>query len=417
MSFLRSPWGRGLVLAYIVIWVVLAAYFIPRTTPEMVFQHDAASYHEGAVNLAQSMFYSVDGVNPFFEREPGMSFFLSIVYSIFGIGSIFGIYFTQGVLFLIAVIVFMRELTRIVTPRAAYITAGLLLLFPATFHTILSPNRENFSLILFLFFCTSLLGFIRLPSLLRAIGTGLILGCLVLTYVPFLFLSIFLLPLLWLHKLPKVNMAVFAIIPICFALLWVGRNALQGEPHHLVGPVRPTMMWVARGEQAEKITGTMPFRCLWSEYISRNWEGVPNECSVMYFLHVYWPDDLPRGDEDALASAGQHQILRHLPGYLWFSVFEVLELHLPFVNGWGRIYNIFAAAGTVILYVGCLCALPILFSRKLLVFLAFILYSTLVFSLTDATPRYLMVTIFAYAVIAGVGYDRLLARLWNRSAS
>ena len=131
-----------------------------------------------------------------------------------------------------------------------------------------------------------------------------------------------------------------------------------------------------------------------------------------------WPTGFHGTPDDILAGVtGQQKILAHLPNFLWFSVFEVLELHLPYVDGWGRDYNILAAAATVILYIGCLAACVSLMRRRSrwkrdYALLAVILvYTVLVFVLTDATPRYLMPVIFCYAAFAGIGYDRLLTLL------
>jgi hypothetical protein len=115
-------------------------------------------------------------------------------------------------------------------------------------------------------------------------------------------------------------------------------------------------------------------------------------------------------ERKAIARAGAENILRNFPHYLWFSLFEILELHLPFVNGWGFAYNALAALSMVILYGGLLFSLPRIFRREYGIFIAFILYSMLIYTATDATPRYLLPIVFCYSVFAAVGYARLFPR-------
>ena len=111
-----------------------------------------------------------------------------------------------------------------------------------------------------------------------------------------------------------------------------------------------------------------------------------------------------------IAAGGKAKILHFFSYYLWFSVFEIIEFHLPYVNGWGFAYNALAALSMVILYVGCLLAIPSLRRREYAIFLVLILYCTVIFSLTDATPRYLLPVIFCYALFAGIGYDWLIKK-------
>jgi hypothetical protein len=135
-------------------------------------------------------------------------------------------------------------------------------------------------------------------------------------------------------------------------------------------------------------------------------------------MHTQWPTARPLDEHDlAKGVIGKQEILAHPIAYLWFSVFEVLELHLPYVDGWGHLYNVLATIGSALLYIGVLAGIPTLWrDRRLWIFPVIMLYTTLVFMLTDATPRYLMPVIFCYSVLSAIGYDRLLSRLssWRR---
>lgn len=112
---------------------------------------------------------------------------------------------------------------------------------------------------------------------------------------------------------------------------------------------------------------------------------------------------------------GQAKIFANLGNYLWFSLFEIAELHFPYTNGWGRVYNVGAMLSTAFLYLGCLFGLRTAFRwPEFLLFAGIALYVTGLFILTDATPRYLVPIIFCYALLAGIGYDVLISRIWRR---
>ncbi len=68
------------------------------------------------------------------------------------------------------------------------------------------------------------------------------------------------------------------------------------------------------------------------------------------------------------------------------------------------------------LYAGFFVGLRAFFRPENLLWATIIVYNTLVFILTDATPRYLVPVLFCYAVFSAIGYDRLLKRFFRASA-
>ena len=204
------------------------------------------------------------------------------------------------------------------------------------------------------------------------------------------------------------------ILPYALTMLWGVRN-LQADGHfRFIDPDRTAVMWYVRGEQAERVTAWEAPKCLWSEYISRNWTGRSDACSFNGLMHAKWPDGKPLGTETAIGKAGQAKILAHFPNYVAFSLWEVVEFHLPYVNGWGFLYNLSAAIGSLILYVGCILGLWTVRRKEFALFWLLIGYTVAVFVLTDATPRYLMPIVFCYAVVASVGYTAAFARFTKR---
>lgn len=396
-----------LVVLFIAVWISVAFQEMARPA-DAIFQSDASQYNAGAVHLLQSGFYSLDGVHPFTEREPGQSFFLAAIYAIFGAQNRWGIFFVQGLLHLIASLVFSRQLRKLTSSRAALVTLGFLLFLPSVFHVIFSPNRESLALSLFLLFSSAFLSLLQRDSRRTAAAAGVSLGCLVLTYIPFLFFPLFLLP--FVRKLPWRSTALVVCIPLVMCLAWAARNAFIGDTFQLTGSFRTTVMLYARAEQAELVQGWNPLKCLAAEYVTRDWTGLPPACSTTYLFHLRWPDGTVTGEESAIAHDSVQKIFHHPFGYLWFSVFEVIELHLPFVDSWGHTYNQLATLGTFLLYVGMLLIGWGIRDRSIQFFLVVIGYTTLLFMFTDATPRYLMPSLFAYATVAGIGYDRFLQR-------
>lgn len=400
---------------FAVAWCVLFTQWIGRA--ELVVSHDALQYSEAAANLATRGFYSFDGIQPYIEREPGFSTFLAPIYFLFGKANLLAVFLAQGALYLVASYVFCREIARRYGMRVASACTLLLLTFPGALRAIFMLYRESVALSLFMLFASAFLWFLRTPTWRSSLVAGLLMSALILTYYSFFFLPLFLLPLLLLLWRPqKKYIALFFVASYALVCLWGVRNMLQDGRFRVIDSFRTTVMWHVRAEQAEHVTGTEPFMCLWAEYISRNWNGRSHACSTTGVFHQKWPHGVPLGNEAQIAQEGQMRILRHLPSYLWFSVAEVVELHLPFVGGgWPFWFHLLAAIGSVLLYIGVALSL---FSRGIKsssFFLAVLVYGVCVFSLTDATPRYLVPTIFCYALLASVGYTEAFSRITRRA--
>lgn len=406
--------SRKILLTGALLYGALFALLLPTRLGDpldLTFSSDASEYNAGAVHLLSSLMYSLDGMTPSVEREPGMSAFLAFVYFFFGLENRLAVFVVQGVLYLLAVMAFVHQLDRHFTPRVAHIACFLLLFLPPAFHAQLSVYREGLALSLFLLFSSALLALLRQRSLRTAVAAGLLLGALILTYIPFLFLPLFIFPLLLLWKVRRQCIGTVLLLSVGIVLFWGARNFLEDGRFRMTGNFRTTAMLYARGEQAEHLRGLKPFRCLLAEYVTRDWSALPLTCSTNYLINTRWPGRIPTGEEATIARESAQKLFSFFPHYLWFSLFEILELHLPFVDGWGRLYNILTTFSTILLYLGCALAFPEILKREHAIFLFFILYSTLVFALTDATPRYLVPTLFAYAALASIGYSRVLPRL------
>ncbi|HRH93250.1 MAG TPA: hypothetical protein PKV72_01815 [Candidatus Peribacteria bacterium] len=405
----------GIVLTFaIVIGLLLPSRL---NVPEsQTFADDAGQYHQTAVHVAEQGFFSFDGVTPYAYREPGYSVFLGGIYKLFGIGNRTAIFLVQALALLGAALFFVTRLKYIgVSTAARNVCLALLLLFPATFHIIFFVYRECFVLSLMLLLAGATLHFHQRRSWDWAVVMGVVLALINLSYLSFLFLPIALLPLFPLYKWRWRYVLAVLVLPYALTMLWGVRNLHADGHFRLIDPDRTAVMWYVRGEQAERVTAFEAPKCLWAEYISRNWTGRSDACSFNGLMHAKWPDGKPLGNEAALAKAGQAKILAHFPNYLAFSVWEIVEFHLPYVNGWGFAYNLSAAIGSLILYVGCALGLWTLRRREFALFWLLIGYTVAVFVLTDATPRYLMPIVFCYALLASVGYTAAFARFRKHS--
>lgn len=413
MKFLGgSQRFRAVAVSCIALFIALFLWLLPSRAgvPEHeIFWDDAATYHETAVHVATEGFYSVDGVTPYANREPMYSVFLGGIYRIFGIGNRTAIFAVQALLYLFSVVLFIRSLRPRMTDTVRGLCLFFLLTVPPVLHAIFFVYRESFLLSILLLFTASILNFQESQTWGKGALLGTLLGTLILTSISFLFLPLFLLPLFFVHRLQWRYAILILGIPYVCVLLWGVRNFVSDGTFRVIDPLRPSMMWYARGEQAEQVRGLEPLRCLWSEYVSRDWSGRSSACSFNGLIHGKWPDAVLLGNEREVAHAGQKKILENFFNYLWFSAVEVIELHLPYVNGWGRIYNILALIDTAILYLGCLFALPIILRQKVfLLFVLIALYNIAVYALTDAIPRYQVPVIFCYALFAAVGYAAAL---------
>ncbi len=417
---------------YIILCTIVAMSWMKWPAAE-VFSGDASDYGRAAVHLAHQGFYSVDGIHPFVEREPGYSVFLAGIFLIFGDYNVFAVFGVQAFLFLLISYLFCRELGLFIDAdvmfaekerlpagksttaangqRIAGICFVLLLTCISVFHSIFSAYREGFALILLLAFALFILRTERKPGVGWAVLAGMFLGFSILTYLTFLLFPLFLLPFFWLRHWDWKRSLIVLVVPFIVVAPWFVRNTQLPAAQRTLSSQRMTYVWYVRGEQAERVQGIEPFMCLWAEYISRDWSHRSDACSFNGLKNAEWNSGKSPVDDAQVAALGQQKIRRHFLNYLWFSIFEVLELHLPFVGGgWSHVYNIAAALSSIILYIGCALGLRSFLRKDFLLFLLLPLYNTLMFILTDATPRYLIPVIFCYCILSAVGYDRLLQR-------
>jgi len=379
---------------------------------------DATQYDALARSLVTTGTFSLDGVTPFFEREPGYSVFLAAVYAVFGVGSYDAVFALQAILHLVAAYAFVRSVKPFLSGFGSVILFGFLLFSPPVFHALFSLTRESLALSLTMFFTALSFALLRRPSFGRAIILGALLGAMILVNIPLLLFPVGFAALLLWWRVPWKQVLLCMVVAAAVVAPWGIRNEAHREMLCLTGCYRAALQWHVRGEQAEHIPiGFEPARCLWAEYVSRDWTGRSDFCSFNGVWHRQWPEGFIGVPEDAVISHdGQKKILAYLPSYLWFSLFEVVELHLPYVNGWGRIYNLLAVLWTAVVYLGCAFSLPFLRRKEYLLFAAFVCYTTALFALTDATPRYLVPILHCYAFLAALGYTGL-QRLWSKSAS
>lgn len=413
-----SIWSRWTIVS-LVLYILLVAFVVPfmiGIPHEIIFAGDAVAYSKAAFHLLQNYFYSADGTTAFVEREPMMSFFLAIVYMFFGYENAVAFVVTQSALLFVAALLFCGQLRRLYSARIAGIFLILLLTSGTVLHSVFSAYRECFLLIVLLLFSTLFLSNQQHRTTWKIVLLGLILGGIILNNFMFVFFPIALFLLCFSRFLFKEKQQSFrfrdasaiALIAYSIVSLWAYRNYSYDGHFRVISDFRTSIMWYVRGEQAENLHGMEPIRCLWSEYISRNWNGRSSACSVTGLFHQKWPEGVPRGDEKEIVSIAHRKILQHPVGYFWNSVVEILELHIPYVGGgWSFTFNLYTSLTGFLMYLGCFFGLPTLFKRKAELFLLLITYSVSIFILTDATPRYFVPTIFCYMVIAASGYDKI----------
>ncbi len=402
---------RTLLIAtavYALFWVIVFASWFGIPFAE-TFASDASGYSKAAIHLLQSGFYSIDGVQPYFLREPGMSLFLVPVFAAFGPENAYALFFIQGILYWLACLLFAHQLLPIAGKRVTEICFVLLLTHISVFHTIFSAYRECFTLVVLLCFASVMLAYMRRPTTWKALAAGVLLGFATLTYYSFLFFPLFLAVVLWLQKVRLRDALLMLIVPAVVVSPWILRNASYGPEASIQAQQRLTYALFVRAEQAEKVHGFEPFMCLWAEYISRDWTGRSDACSFNGVKNRKWPGGVALGNEEEIAEQSKARIFANFGSYLWFSVVDIIEQHLPFVGGgWSTAYNGFAALASLVLYVGFIAGARFAVDRRYLLFSALIAYNTLFFVLTDATPRYLLPILFCYTIFAALGYERVL---------
>lgn len=401
--------------AYLLLTLVAIPLYFGIPLP--LFTSDDAAYSGAAINLLQRGTLSLDGVHPFLEREPGQSLLLAITYAIFGIENPIGVFIVQGALLLVIAGWFCRGIQQRFDAPTAMICFVLILSSGSILHTVFSAYRECLALVLMMGCATLWMRNADARVSLQYwydVALGVILGLAILTYYSFVLLPIVLAGLMLIERQRSFRSAALMLVG-AYAIvgLWGVRNLQQDGHFRIIENRRADAMWYVRGEQAVTVNGLEPLRCLWSEYISRDWTGRSPDCSFNSVKNRRWPQGI-EGDP-AIAEAGRmgrSKIALHPISFLWFSMVDIIELHLPYVGGgWSTRFNIFVAITQLVTLLGCVCGLRSIVDRRTWIFWILIIYNTGVFALTDATPRYLIPVFFCYAVIAAIGYHRILIRL------
>lgn len=367
------------------------------------FTNDSIYYSAGAKYIGREFFYSIDGVAPATEREPGYSFFLAPIFRIFGDENMVGVGLVQAVVYLFVVFLFVREMKKHFDSPVPSIALGFLLLSPSAFNIVLTPMRECLALSLFLIIATLFLSFSRLPSWSKAVGLGVFLGLWALTYASYLLFPFCFILLFLLLRLPLRFLAAVLLVPFIMVVTWMGRNAMEAGAFEFTGAFHTASLLHTRALQVQTFSFTDPFRCLWTEYVTRDMVHRSPYCATQYVT----------GDEAALLTI-QHQsesvLLHALPMYLWVALFGAIEFHLPFVGGYGHVFNIIETMAVFFLYLGVILGLRHFRRPALLFFIIAFLYSMAVFPLLVAMPRHRMVTYAVYVMFASVGYAEYFRR-------
>ncbi|MEQ1849567.1 MAG: glycosyltransferase family 39 protein [Candidatus Peribacteraceae bacterium] len=376
------------------------------------FTNDAFHYSQGAINLLTQGLYSIDGIHAFLEREPGMSFFLAVTYGLFGIENIFALLLVQIVALYIAAALLAKELYRWYGQTIAAVSFALILTSGSIAHALFTANREALTTILTMLIVTLFLRAVRTRRLMHWLILAIPLAYAVLTYFPILLLPFGIAVLFSVRPGYRVGVMITLFVMSGLVSLWALRNATIDGNFRVIANQRTAVMWYVRGEQAERVHGLEPLRCLYAEYVTRNWNGRSDACSFNGLMHRKWPDGFDYSlDMSDIAKSGQAKIMQNISSYLNFSLFEIVELHIPFVGGgMSRLFNVYAALTHLLLFIGCAIGLCTLRREYRWLWLMPIAYNIAVYILTDATPRYLVPFLPLYAVLAAFGYDVLLRR-------
>jgi hypothetical protein len=374
--------------------------------PYKPFDNDAAAYSAGAKNISELGLYSFDGISPTDEREPGYSFFLAPIYLLFGQENLPAISIIQAGIYLLIVLLFIRELRKTQHSSVSDVTCVFLLLSPAIFRIVMTPFRESITLSLFLLFAAFFLSFVQRPSWTRSLGMGAAMACLILTFAPLLLFPICLIPVFIIQRLPKRFLLPVLFIPLLAASFWTIRNHSALGRYEFIDPFHSASLLNTRALQVQTFKPGDSLQCLWNEYITRNMKAQKPYCYVQF---------VKKNDDTTRQTRRENEgiLLHALPKFAWVALFGVIEYHLPYVGGWGHFYNIAEALVTLLLSIGVLLSLRHIWKPFFAIFLLAMIYNIAISAVLIGLPRFRMVTFFTYAVLAGVGYGRYIAQ-WRR---
>lgn len=402
---------RVCVLLYVVIVAVLVLRIIAGASYKP-FTNDAAFYSAGAMSIVTQRVYSVNGVDPTNEREPGYSVFLAPIFLVFGRDALPAVALVQAGLLLAAVHCFVRSARHVLGQPITITTACLLLLSPAVFRIVCTPYREAVTLSLLIFLAALHSLFVRNASWLTAAGMGLLLSVLSLTYSPFLLLPFLFVGIFVYQRLSKRFLLAVLLIPCITVLLWSWRNERMLGRFEFIGAYHTASFLQTRALQVTSFTLADPALCLWREYVSRQLDRQKTGCYIQF----------ADGDEAAYHNTIRESIraiLSSLPMFTWEAAFSALEYHFPYV-GWGRPYNLAEFCVTLIISYGVLLSIRSMWNPQLAFYTAILLYHLSIFMLLPALPRFRMTVYVSYVVLAATGYTlvcRFLHRCFRRRAA
>lgn len=391
-------WGMYGICAF------LAFYFVYTYKYDAILIDDASVYNLTARNFLQHYTYTLDGTTPYFGREPGYSVFLAFIYSMFGVQNTFAVFLAQVMIGTISTFIFTRELVHWLPKPSVQIFTWLLLLYPSVWVAHMSILRESITLSLFLISGNFLLRSLRNQKSKDAIWTGVLVGILILVDAPFFLLPFFILPFLYFYKIKLRTLCIITISCIVILLPWTVRNYTLTGSTCIAGCNRADLQWAVRGIQAKDLRGMEPMYCLYSEYISRNYDNRSPSCGFNAVMHRIFPTGFTGSAADAkLGAEGKQLIKENFVWYAWHSLFEVVELHLPNVNSWGFVYNSWLALYTCFVFFGILLGIRHFYTIYWLL-LAIVIYTIGIYTLSDAIPRYLIPILFCYCIFSSIGY-------------
>lgn len=380
----------------ITLWLLRIRLSLPI---EILLGDDASYYSAAAVHLVRHGLYSIDGRTLTTYREPGYSFFMASVYFVFGVRNVGAVLLLQSILHAGASLLFFRRIRSAISPFVAYITLAFLLLSPAIYHVVLSPLRESIVLTSFLLLSTYYLRLRQMPSWKNGLVVGICLIPIVLTYFTFIFFPFVLLLVFMIERLPSRYWLPIFLLPLTASLLWATHNYLQGGRFIVTDAHVSSSLLFTKAEKARRFTLIDPFQCLWDEYITHDLDKMSPTCRGKEIPHD------PVAEKRILGESLRTLLLSPMTPVLMLA--GAIELHLPYVNGWGRIYNILEAMMTAVLYLGILLGLIRTLRREYVLFWSIIAYATLFFSFILAYPRYHLAIFLAYALLSAVGYEWL----------
>ena len=392
----------------LVLYAVLAAamlFSFAHTPFDQIVVGDAAGYHFGAANLVSRGMFSLDGSTPYTDREPGYSFFLAPLYAVFG-PNVFVAFVAQVILYAVAALVFLHEWKR-VSPKTHRLLTLILFLSPVVLKSHFLLYRESFVLSAMLFLSALLLSIEANPKWWKIWVSGFLLSFIVFAYFTFVLLPIVLVIYLLWKRVSFSKVAVFLILSSVFPILWGFRNFSLDGHFRMTDPNRSTIMTYVRGEQAREMQGLEPLKCLYAEYVSRDFTGLSKSCSFTGIQHRVFPTRAESNDAN-YAELGREWIAKHPFNYAWLSLVSVIEFHFPYVGGggWSFAFNVLIAAWTFLMYLGFLLAMPKIFKAMFLLPWTLVAYDVVIHGLTYGMPRYLVPISFCYAIFAAVGYAR-----------